>query len=408
MAGKVSGRIKRAITSSLVLLAVAIVLAASNAYILRRDRQLAVGPESRAQEEFFANAVDRPDIVAFFKRFTPTEKLQAARNLSRYENPQMVRLAAVWLSDFDSNARDALAEVLGGFAPKFPEVVAEQLGHTGGFQKVAVFSALRKWEDKTLPTVVNQLNVPERRANTVEYLAGVGAKAGPFLVRKLADKDREVRLAAADALGRIAYRPAAQEVRNLLHREGSADRSAILASLANLGDPASEPIFAQMLSNPNLATAERAIAFLGLSRIGSPSAVATLASEARRSPPDKTQILESLSLAGDNGLEADLDSADLLEVAGRIKGSKADQVVVLALSDLQTRDRAAELAFGRPGAAASLAAALAKIGPNPPGATIERMVKSLASTSEGRSAFERLRLGERYRGYMLREAALAN
>ena len=69
--GRVSGRIKRAITSSLILFAVAGVLAASNAYVQNRDRTLATGPQSEDQHRFFAEGVDRPDITVFFKKLKP-------------------------------------------------------------------------------------------------------------------------------------------------------------------------------------------------------------------------------------------------------------------------------------------------------------------------------------------------
>jgi len=401
MAGKLSSRIKRAISSSLALFAVAGILAASNAYIQNRDRQLALGPQSKAQEDFFANAVDRPDAVAFFKRFTPSQKLRVAQNLRNHDNPDMIRIAAIWLSDFDANARQELAEVVKDLTPKFPDVGAEQLGHTGGFQKLAVFAALRAASDKTLPFVIQQLGVPERRANAVEYLASVGPKAGPLLESKLADKDREVRLAATDALGKIAYRPAAPKIRQLLRAAEQADRSPILASLANLGDPASEPIFASLAKNPNLPAADRASVFLGLARIGSRSAVDALAKLATNGPPDKPQILESLSLAGDAGLAAQLPQKDLLEVAGGIQSQKADSIIVQALSNPNLRTRAAELALGRPRVAPALTLLLIG-GEKLSGSTVERIVDALASTAEGRAAFKRANLEQKYRGFMQR------
>ncbi len=403
MAGKISGRIKRAISSSLILFAVAGVLAAANVYSQNRDRQAALGPESAAQQRFFVEAVDRPDISAFFKRFKSAEKVQAAKNLGRYQNPKMVKLATLWLTDFDTDARKELEAVLIALAPHYPSELAAELDKSGGFQKLGVAKALRSAFDQTLPAVIEQLDVAAARTNTVEYLAASGKEVGPLLLPKLEAGDKDTRLAAADALGKVGYQPAGTQIRRLYAQAESAEEAAYLAALANLGDPESEAIFRQSLQDGGASSGDRASSILGLGRTATPTAIRLLADELAKHPLDKPQVIEALSLAGEKSLDADLSMKDKLEVAGGIQGAKADRVISSALADPALTYRAAELAVRRPSLVPPLTDRLRMLAPTKDGRAIEPLVHALASTTQGQSALKSPDLQQGFGGFIQRE-----
>lgn len=400
-----SGRIKRAITSSLILFVVAGVLAVANLYTQNRDRQAALGPESPAQRQFFIEAVNRPDISAFFKRFKAAEKAQAARNLGRYQDPKIVKLATLWLTDFDVEARKELDAVLVALAPLYPRELAAELDKSGGFQKLGVAKALRSAFDHTIPAVIDQLDVAAARNNTVEYLAASGKAVGPYVLPKLQSDEKDTRLAAADALGKVGYQPAGGPIRRLYAEADAVDQSAYLAALANLGDSGSEAIFRRILEDGGASTGDRASSILGLGRIGSPSAIRLLSSELAKKPLDRPQIIEALSLAGQGSLDADLSIGDRLEVAGGISGAQADQVISVALGNPTLTYRAAELAVQRPSLAAMLARRLGELDPIKDGRTIEILVHALGSTPQGQSELQTPALQQRFGGFIRRRAA---
>jgi hypothetical protein len=406
MAGKVSGRIKRAISSCVILLGVAVVLAVSNTYIQNRDRGLATGPHGNSQLQFFVNAVDRPDISSFFKRLRPADKLKFAQNLHAYKDPRIVKLAAILLTDFDVEARTELQKVLTDLASDYPKELSDELKNTGGFQKLGVFNALRKSSDKTLPFVIDQLRNGPTRANAVEYLVGQGSKVGPAVLPMLDDKDKDTRLAAADVLGKSTYKPAAAKMRELYDAAEGGDKSAYLAALSNLGEQPLEPLFIDLLRNPKTSTSDRANAILGLARIGNPSSVRTLWVEAGKAPLDKKQILEALSLAGDLSLrDRPADLPEMLEVAGGIRSPLADSIIAEALRNPRTVDRAAQLSEQRQGLVPALQTRLSKLDPNTQGGSIEAVVQALATTKQGLSVLAEPEIKSRFSGFIDRELA---
>ncbi|MBC8063358.1 MAG: hypothetical protein H7Y17_00885 [Chlorobia bacterium] len=403
MAGKVSGRIKRAISSSLILFCVAGLLAASNAYFQNRDRGLVLGPKSDAQLQFFVDAVDRPDLAAFYKRFRPNEKLKIARNLHQYQNPRLIKVAATWLTDFDPQAREELGKVLMDLSEIYPKEVADELTNGGGFQKIAIFAALRKSFAKTLPYAVAQLANAPARSNAVEYLVGSGTRAGHAVTRMLSDKDRETRLAGADALGKLGFRPAGDKIRELYGAADTADKSPYLAALANIGDPQSETLLKAILADSGSSSQDRSSAILGLGRIGSKASIQALWKELSQAPLDRGAFLEGLSVAGDLSLQTESGSlADRLEVAGGIKSTLADRVIQSSLESPLLTDRAAELSDGRPSLVPALSRKLAALDPSKDGKSIELIVSTLASTDEGLAALKSPSLA-RFKGFIERE-----
>lgn len=405
MAGKISGRIKRAISSSLILFAVAGVLAATNVYSQNRDRQAALGPQSEAQKQFFIEAVARPDISSFFKRFKSVEKVSAAQNLGRYQDPEIVKLAVIWLTDFDVEARKELELVLQSLAPKYPKELASELDKAGGFQKLGVANALRSAFDASLPSVIDQLSVAAARNNAVEYLAASGKKVGSKLLGKLDSEDKDTRLAAADALGKIGYLPSSTKIHDLYKKADSADKSAYLGALANLGDPTLLPTFQSILEDQNSVSADRASATLGLGRIGDQASAKVLWAELEKKPLDREQIIDALILTGDTALKSGGSRLDRLQVANGIQSDLADREIEVELAKNDHNNSAPEMAANRPKLARALINVLAHLDPEKDGRTIESTVRSLLSTQEGKKLLLASPVRTRFQGFIQRELA---
>ena len=401
MAGKVSNRIKRAVYSSVLLFLLAGVLAGANIHFQNQDRATTVGPANAAQRQFFVEAVDRPDVAAFFKRLSHPQKLTAAQNLGRHDHPAMVRLAVLWLNDFDADARAELEKVLVHHARKYPKELAAELKSSGGFQKLAVSRALATSFEASLLFVIEQLEVPEARANASEYLALQGRRVGEAVAKKLKSETKETRLAAADVLGKIGFLPAAAPLRELYKTAESADRPAILSAIANMGDPASEEILTQVLADPKSAAGDRATAILGLGRIKTPTSIAVLW-ENVKFPTLRPRAIEALSLAGDGSLLPSKPMSDLLDVASGIQSPKADRIIAKALDDPTLAAEAAEFAEGRASVVPDLVRALHGLNPANDGRAIERLVASLSTTDAGRRALDNPDLAARFGGFIRR------
>ncbi|MDX2065882.1 MAG: hypothetical protein SFX74_09090, partial [Fimbriimonadaceae bacterium] len=246
-----------------------VVLAAYSSVTQIRDVGLATGATGPDQRAFFIAAADRPDIAVFFKGLKPQERLKMARQLGEYDDPKIAVVIAKLLGDFDVEARKVLTASLTRLARTQPAAVAEQLKEKGSFQQYGVSEALRSQGESVLPAVVTTLANGDARPNAVAYLVAAGPPAIPLLVPKLDDANKDVVLAAADALGKLRARAASPRLVALYRAALPDDRTSYLTALAGLGDPATEPIFQSIAQSDREPNPIRAQAALGLGRIGS-------------------------------------------------------------------------------------------------------------------------------------------
>ncbi|MBN9500755.1 MAG: hypothetical protein J0H02_03090 [Armatimonadetes bacterium] len=383
-------------------------LAISNIYMQGRDRSLALGPKGEAQASFFENAPDRPDIAAFYKKLSPRDKLIAAKNLGKYDAPWTIRLAAIWLADFDPDARKELTSVMIRLAESQPKAVVAELKNTGGFQKLAVFQALKKRGSEVYPLVVDALDSTDTRANAIDLLVEMGVGSAPLILPKLQSTDKDVRLAAADALGKLAYTQAGPAVLNQFKKAPEDQKLAFLAALANLGWPGAEPTLAGIFKDETAPLTFRSAAALGLGRIGDRTSVQLLSTEARTDSALHNDAVAALQATGDAGvLASGLSPVVRLEVAAGVKTPVADNVIKSALSDPRLEIPAAIAASGRERLIEPLVAVLSSLDPQTDGKRIAAILNSLGSTEAGRYAIAHLD-APRLRGFVERTQALAN
>jgi len=381
------------------------VLALSNAYSQNRDRRLALGPSGEDQHAFFVDAVGRPDIPVFFKRLTPAQKLTVARNLERYDDPAIVRLAVIWLADFDADARAELTRVVSRLAASQADAVVGELKNPGGFQKLAVFQALDTQGASVLPRVVAALDKPELRANAGEYIANRGQGAGELLLAHFPGADKDTKLAVADALGKIGYKPAGPVLLAAYRGASGPDKAAYLAAIANLGWTPAEGLLSGIADDPAASHADRSTATLGLGRIATTSAVAALAAHAVHDVSLRADAIGALQLAGDRSLASPLLPPDVrLEVAAGIRSGTADGVIRSSLSGPLALE-AAKAALGRPGLVPDLASRLVGLDAGTQGRLVAGLVDALRSTPAGVRRLDGLRGRPYLAGFILRAEA---
>lgn len=113
---------------------------------------------------------------------------------------------------------------------------------------------------------------------------------GDAVVGALADRQRDVRIAALETLGRLRYDRGLQPIMEIFSREGGALNDAAFAALALIGHASAGPIFIDQLTAGNVE--RRRVAVEGLARTGLPGMLIDLESRLRR------ETDRALALAG--------------------------------------------------------------------------------------------------------------
>jgi HEAT repeat protein len=221
----------------------------------------------------------------------------------------------------------------------------------------------------------------------------------------LSAADHDVRLAAADALGKLRSRDAVPKLLSLYFNSKGADRETYLTALASIADPTTESLLASSLSDALAPAAERSQAAIGLARISSHSAVQVLWHFAKDEDSTVSSgCLSALQLCKDLALKDPTQPPALrLQVAATFEDSAADKVIRAALEDPSLQVAAAGASFGRSTLASLLAGLLRerKLAEN--GDFAEAAIDSLESTREGRSSLNGLKQNPMLSGFVSRE-----
>jgi hypothetical protein len=387
---KAAGRAARTLRSLVYITALGVILAVYNAVSLHRDVGLAIGPKGPAQEQFFRDASDRPDIATFFKNMTPARRLIMAKNIGRYTDPELAALCGKCLDTFDAEARLALTESLAVVAKAHPDAAAALLKLPGSFQQIAIAAALRKAGDKVLPLVAKQFSDGDARPNAIAYLVASGRPAVAATMPYLASNNKDIRLAAADALGKLRATEAVVTLTRMFHASKEDERLAYLTALATIGDPVSEQLMTDTIKDQTLPTPHRAQAALGLGTIATETSLTMLWTYA--ADIDKSlreAAISALQIAGDPALRIGLRLAsqhDTLEVAAGVRTPLGDSVIAKALENPATVILAAQVAGGRPDLVQILTGRVQRLDPNTEGDQLDSIFRALGTTAQGRTA----------------------
>jgi HEAT repeats len=382
-----SGRLKRTVRSLIAISLVGVSLAGYSIFALRRDIQIATSPISEDQHHFFVDAASRPDVALFFKNLTPDQKLVMAKRIGAYEDSNLLGLISQLLGTFDEQARKELTNSLTILGAKFPEKLAEQLKTAGSLQQLSIVKALRTVGPHATPFVAKQFSVADARPNASSYLVSLGPESIPVLLPILADKDKDVRLSAADALGKLGARAAVATLVSLYRSSTGDEQAGYLSAIAGIGDPSTEPLLTSVTNDQTLATPRRAQAMLGLGRIGTRTAVSVLWSLATADDAElHSSMISGLQLGGIQSLKYAPTIALGLEVAQGIFGGASDLYISQQLKAPECQLQAAKAARYRPKLVGVLTEVLKK--PSP-GEVIDACFRTLSTTDEGRNEIMR-------------------
>lgn len=399
------GRLGRTLKSLAVISALGIGLAAFNTITLRNDVATATSTRvSDGQKRWLIDAADRPDIAVFFKGLRPEERLAMAENIGRYDDPKLPALAAKLLGDFDEAARKVLTESLTKLAKTQPSAVAEQFKVKGSFQNMGVATALRSIGSEAYAPVAAMLENGDARPAAVAFLTESGPSATSAVLPLLKSENKDVRLAAADVLGKLRATEAIPDLVRLYETAEPADRAQYLAALSGIGSPRQVPLFTGILNDAEEPPALRATAALGLGRADTPDSVATLW---RYTDSDdlalREAVINGLQVATNNALRVPRPLTDaVVRVAGAIRTPTARDLLAQALSRPDLRDTALAAATDRADLAPLVVAALGKANPATEGGFIDRAIRTLLTTAEGEAALASLATREELRGFITR------
>lgn len=374
-------RLARTLRSLVAMIALGAGLAVYNAVTVSRDVSTATGPKGEGQHEFFLAAADRPDIELFFKKLTPEQKATMAKRLGEYADPKLAKVIGKLLGTFDAPAREILTHSLTVSGEKDPEAVAAQLTQNGSLQRLAIGAALREIGSPALPAVVEQLKVKDARNNAVAYLVAIGKTSVPYLLPVLDSTDADVRLAAADALGKIAAPEGVAKLTQLYEKSSGDERFGYLSALSGIGSHDSEELLAKAVDDPALTGPQQAQAMLGLGRVGTSSAIHRLWTFAANEDPNlRDAAISALQLAGSASLSQATDPRLGLRVAAGLKEPAADDYIGMNLASRDLIKPAAEAAYGRPALVSSLSEVVRR---TQDGDAVDAVLRSLGSTPKG-------------------------
>lgn len=396
--------------SLLVLTGIAGSLLAWNAYASSRDVRIATGIPSPEQEAFFVKAADRPDILLFYQKLLPDQRLAVARNLGAYRNPKLVKLIAILLDSFDREARKELGRTLSSIARYDADTVSGEISRPSSFQRDAIFSALKASGAIAIPPLVKRLGEAGNRDAAIRLLTEFGPRCVGQVLPTLDSKDEGTRVAASDLLGKLRRKEATAKLVQLYASANGNAELQYLTAIANIGDPVSEAILRKALHDTSLAPQIREQAALGLGRVASDSAVASLEKWAYDEDLTFAQsVLEGLCRAGDRALARLSDDKLRLRVAEQLNSVQSDLVISNALHSM-TLDRALLVeairsCSHRSRLVPTIVAFVESLNPASDGDLIDASIRALLETPQAESDLKRLEKNPTLAGWIVRARA---
>jgi HEAT repeat protein len=203
----------------------------------------------------------------------PVELLAALLRASRDQNP---RLALEALYAFGALAVDARG------------VGRRDLLRTAGPELTAILGVPQVELRVAAARAIGR--VYERRVND----PAVDEIVGDAVVRAVNDRERDVRLAALDALGAMRYERSVQALTNLYQYYGRNEiGSAAVQALSRIGYASSAPIFEEWLAGRD--ESRRIVALEGLARLGDPAEGAAIRAALARERSEAVLLAERFS-----------------------------------------------------------------------------------------------------------------
>jgi HEAT repeat protein len=219
----------------------------------------------------------------------PGVRAAAAKSLGKVKDTSAVKPLTVALKDEDKWVREAAAEALGKLKdPRAIKALTIALEDEDGFVRINAAWALKritpdskgnKAAKKNIANLISKLKNKDKeiRLNAAETLGDIKDPAGNAvepLISALKDKNKDVQIAAARSLGKTKDPRAVEPLASALRKKATPLRKEAAKALGEIGDPrAVEPLIAA-LKDKSRAVQKNAAWALG--EIGDPRAIKPL------------------------------------------------------------------------------------------------------------------------------------
>ncbi len=257
-----------------------IVLYAIGAGIMRQIHigRLAEQLRAGSQEEKMAAARDlmkRDRLYDKVQEMKPEERITAAQAVKSIGGEQAVRQLLGLLKDADANVRTQVTAALSEIGGEHIAVLIPSLKDSDANVSAGASNALIAIGPKVIPQVQTAAKDGSLRGPAMNVLIKIGPPSVPAVIDLLDEDDQDLRMAAADALGKIGSKDATPA---LLKSTGdiAAVRRVAVSSLCAICDPRSTDLLVEVLSQTRDDGEVRARAARALSVIGGGRAISAL------------------------------------------------------------------------------------------------------------------------------------
>ena len=220
-------------------------------------------------------------------------RIKAAEALEILGTPEAVKQAVSFLKDSDKPVRDRLIVTLQHIGAKSPDhtkelVVGLKEGDSNVRKGTIAALSSQKGGVGPKPGVVAAIAAIMKAeagargpggdvlGSALFTKGGGNAESVPALFTLLKDKDEGVRVGAGDALGKVGDPAAVDTLKEAMHNDTAQVRRVAIGSLALIASPKGEDSLTEAINNPDDDNESRAQAAMGLGKIGTPTAIATL------------------------------------------------------------------------------------------------------------------------------------
>ncbi len=300
----------------------------------------------------------------------PTRTREAAAGaLEALGNKDAVKQLIAFLKDPDKPVRDKVTTVLEHIGANSPDNITELMNGLKDGDANVRKGAMTALTDPTngigpkpgiVPAIVKIMKAEggardpggDVLGSPVFLKAGSNKESVPLLIALMSDKDEGVRTGAISALGKIGDPTAVPDLKKAMGADTAQVRRVAISAIAHIADPSGEDALTEAIRNPSDDSQARVEAAVGLGKIATPTAIATLiaalndddlnlragsvsalARAARPTPdaPVNARVVSALTTAISSGSDAaKLGAAQALQTAA---APEANGVLIAALQN---------------------------------------------------------------------------
>lgn len=205
----------------------------------------------------------------------PEERIAAAKAVKTIGGEPAVRQLLVLLKDADAGVKAEVTNALKEIGGEHIAVLIPSMKDSDANVSAGASNALVAIGPKVIPQVQKAAKDAPLRGPSISVLVKIGAPSVPAMVELLSEDDQDLRMAAADALGKIGSEDATPALLEST-RDIAAVRRVAISSLCAICDPRSTDLLVEVLRETRDDGEVRARAARALSVIGGGKALSAL------------------------------------------------------------------------------------------------------------------------------------